>query len=237
MGRKPEWTLVEQGDGIKYPQFHGHLRKENTAAFYNIGENKSVFEDKVAVSPVGQYTEADKQGWVRTTANYLVSKAFEMAALLLWAESAQAHPISHEHVHALGECGFMSSVGPIQLSRDLWGYLNLALTGKQKQAFNNSPQGHGFEAWRRLVVLIMPRSEACLRDVQWQDKCPPKSKKLSDVVKDTDQWEAQLFNDYKRGGDHMFERTQIVCLRMLPARTPSSLKIALKGISEFEIFK
>ena len=135
-----------------------------------------MFEDKVAVSSADQYSNSDSQGWIRTTANYLVSKAHEMALFLPWAESAQSQQITMAHVNALGDCGVMCSVEPLQLSRDLWGYLNLALTGKQKMAFNNCPQGNGFEAWRRIVVPMAPRSDARLHGMQGDINMRPQVK-------------------------------------------------------------
>ena len=104
------------------------------------------------MSTTGQYSESDKKGWIKTTRNYLVSKAFEMAMFLPWAESAQEHTITHAHVNGLSSLDVMSDADPLKLSKDLWGYLNLALTGKQKEVFNSVESGNGFEAWRRLVV-------------------------------------------------------------------------------------
>ena len=154
--------------------FNASKRREVGAQLFNLGERRALSEDKVAVSSTGKYDDNDKQGWVKTTGNYLVSKAFEMAMFIPWAESAQAHTIGHAHVHALHDCGFMCATEPIQLSRDLWGYLNLALTGKQKLAFNNVHQGNGFEAWRRLVVPIVLRSDARLHDMQGDINVPGK---------------------------------------------------------------
>ena len=78
---------------------------------------------------------------MESTRNYLISKAFEMDAFLRWAESAQAVEITHAHVGWLSNSGFCSDQEPHRLSRDLWGYLNLSLTGKTKITFNNVPKG------------------------------------------------------------------------------------------------
>ena len=229
---------MEQADGVSFPVFDVRKRREVRAEFFAVGDRKPAFEDKVAVSATGQYNEADRQAWVKTTSNYFVSKAFEMASFLPRAESAQSQQISHAHVHALQESGCMCGVEPLQLSKDLWGYLNLALTGKQKLAFNNVPQGSGFETWRRLVVPIAPRSDARLNDMQSDVNVPPKSKRLADVMDDIDTWEGQLLEYYKLGGDHMSDRTKIIIyLRMLPQATPSSFKMAFKGVGDFESSK
>ena len=71
--------------GISFPKLDKNARKtvKNTvgAEFFSIcgSGHKNIFEGKVAVPSIGKYDEKDKQNWVKTTANYLISKAFEMA--------------------------------------------------------------------------------------------------------------------------------------------------------------
>ena len=114
----------------------------------------------------------------------------------------------------------------------------MALTGKQKLAFNNVPQGNGFEAWRRLVAPIVPRSEARLHDMHGDVNKPAVSHRLTDVMDDVDKWEGQLLEYYKCDGDALSDKTKkIVVLKMLPPNTPSSLKMELKGIQDFETFR
>ena len=55
----------------------------------------------------------DKQGWTKTTANYLVSTSFELVAFLPWAESAQANQLGHDHVSALSESSFKANYDPL----------------------------------------------------------------------------------------------------------------------------
>ena len=55
-------SFVQQNDGVYYPQFKAAQRKEVRAAFCSIGDRKSVFEDKVAVSSAGKYDKPDRQG-------------------------------------------------------------------------------------------------------------------------------------------------------------------------------
>ena len=68
-------TFNVQSGGI-FRVFQPRQRKEVNTAFYSIGERKSVFEDKLAVSTTGQHSETDSRGWIRMTSNYLVSKAY-----------------------------------------------------------------------------------------------------------------------------------------------------------------
>ena len=50
----------------------------------------------------------------------------------------------------------MCSTEPLQLSRDLWGYLNLGLTGRKKLAFNNVPQGNGYTSQSCPCKTVLP---------------------------------------------------------------------------------
>ena len=61
---------------------------------------------------------------------------------------------------ALDESDVCMDHDPQRLSRELWGYPNLSLTGNAKLAFKNVEKGNGFDAWRRVAVPILPRSEA-----------------------------------------------------------------------------
>ena len=68
--------------------------------------------------------------------------------------------VEDHHMQALGSLGVCSDVEPAKSSRDLWGDLNSCQHGDEKLAFDSFGLGNGFDAWRRVVVLIGPRSEA-----------------------------------------------------------------------------
>ena len=69
--------------------------------------------------------------------------------------------------------------------------MNLALTGSAKLAFRNVEKGNGFDAWRRIAVSIMPRSEVRLHAMHNAIHAPPPAKRLADVMAEIDNWEAQ----------------------------------------------
>ena len=224
-----------------YPKFNpaiqkGHMQR---ATVHHIGDTKRTpFEDKVASSPNMLFNADDKPGWVKKTANYLISKAYEMKVFLRWAESAQAHTITDSHVRALADSGFCSDNDPLQLSRDLWGYLNLSLTGKEHESFGNVDSGNGFEAWRKLVVPIAPRSEARLMFMHRDIIKPPPSKRLTDVIGDIEAWEGRLTEYYRCGGDRLSDRTKVItAIDMLPPDTPHTLMLALKDMRDLEKLK
>ena len=96
-----------------------------------------------------------------------------MKHFLLSAESFQSHVIEETHVQALAGFGVCSDVEPIKLSQDLWGYPNLCLHGDEKVAFNNVDPGNRFDARRRVVVPIGPRSGAQLHRMHKGVHNPP----------------------------------------------------------------
>ena len=100
-----------------------------TAPTFNIvGDKKSLFEDKIAISPAMLYSDENKREWLKTTRNYPISKAFEMKHFLPLAESAQNQTVTEAHVKSLRSTDYCMDTEPSKLSRDLWGYLNLRLT-------------------------------------------------------------------------------------------------------------
>ena len=224
-----------------YPKFDPMIQVApmGRTAVHHIGDAKRTpFEDKVASSPNMVFNADDKQGWVKKTTNYLISKAYEMKVFLRWAESAQSNTITDSHVRALSESGFCLDNDPLQLSRDLWGYLNLSLTGKEHENFGNVESGNGFEAWRKLVVPLAPRSEARLMFMHRDIIKPPPSKRLTEVIADIEAWEGRLTEYYRCGGDRLSERTKVItAIDMMPPDTPHTVMLALKDMRDLEKLK
>ena len=113
-----------------------------------------------------RYSEKDPQLWLETITNYLVGQAWEMESLLLWAESFQHNAILPQHVENCRNFGCMDR-DPVRLSRDLWTFLNLNLGTSLtvRTTFSNVPRLQGFEAWRRIVVPLVPKTAARHHDM------------------------------------------------------------------------
>ena len=89
------------------------------------------------------------------------------------AESFQSTAITMDHIRRLQTAGYCMDTDPMQLSADLWGYLNLSIAGAiDKVTFDNAPAGNRFDAWRRGVAFMGPRSEARLHNMH-KDVTPP----------------------------------------------------------------
>ena len=99
---------------------------------------------------------------------------------------------------------------PTRLSFELWGHLNFCLHGEEKIMFNNAEPGNGFDAWRRIVVPIGPRSEAQLHRSHKGVMTPPTSRRLGDVLNDIEKWEGQLREYYQCGGAVIPDGTKVL---------------------------
>ena len=97
-----------------------------------------------------------------------------------WAESFQSHVITDDHVRGLSPARVCFDHDLQRLSFELWGHLNMCLHCEEKIAFNNVEPGKVFDACRRVVVPIGPRSEVhklrggvmkLLRDLELSLEC------------------------------------------------------------------
>ena len=74
--------------------------------------------------------------WWRTTRNYMIDKSSDLLTLLKWAEDQMDDTITNTAVKALGPT-LMLNEDPSVMSRHVWAYLNLNLTGEANIAFNS----------------------------------------------------------------------------------------------------
>ena len=73
----------------------------------------------------------------------------------------------------------------MQLSADLYGCLNLSMAGAtDKVAFDNALPRNGFDAWRRIVTPLGPRSEARPHNMHKDVTRPTASRRLAAVIHD-----------------------------------------------------
>ena len=76
------------------------------------------------------------------------------------------------------------------VSRNLWGYFNLAVAVTTAAAdFHKVKRLNGLEAWRRIVVPLKPRSEANRNALHTALHVPSMSRSLATIINDLDEWE------------------------------------------------
>ena len=199
-------------------------------------DGKQLFSDQVAQST--KWDARDPEAWLQTTVNYLVSRAASVEPLLEWSEQRQKQVIQPQDLAPLSGSEHCPMHEASELSRNLWGYLNLALAGSvQAKVFNQVPRLHGLEAWRRLVVPLRPRSEAKKNALHTAVHAPPKSRDLSVLLEDLGDWEKVVERFERCGGrvDDSDKRT--ILLKKLPTGVPSNLMSALRLCASYDDMK
>ena len=98
---------------------------------------------------------------------------------------AQDHHGFHEFK---GQAGACSAIEPENLSRELLGVPQLVPCGGKEGGVRQRRQGNGFDAWRRVVVPIGPRSEAQLHRMHNDVHTPSASRRFNEVLGDLELW-------------------------------------------------
>jgi hypothetical protein len=86
-----------------------------------------------------------------------------------------------------------------KLSRDLWGFLTLNLTGNARLLLNNSATLEGFEMWGRLMKGVRSRSEIRRHDLLGKLQRPEAAKSISDIPLTLERWDS-LLREYLESG-------------------------------------
>ena len=82
-----------------------------------------------------------------------------MAVVLNWIEQQGDNEIMSQDMEAQ-RGRMMIELDPVYASHQIWGYLNLNLTGESTNIFRNVARLNGAEAWRRITRPINSQSVA-----------------------------------------------------------------------------
>ena len=133
------------------------------------------------------------------------------------AEKFQSRTITDYNVATLRNSPWVRRTDPEKFSHDLWSFLKLTFSNvRDRPAFDNAKAGNGSDAWRRIVVPVGPRSEQRLHSMHDGVTRLNASKRLADVERDLDKWEADLDEYYRCGGDRLGKRTMVFSAKTIP---------------------
>ena len=183
--------------------------------------------------------KANQLRWIKTTTNYLIGRAGEMEHFLNWAEKFQSVTIGDYDIATLRGSPWVRKTDPERLSNELWTFLNLTFSNvSDRSALDNAKAGNGFDAWRRIVVPVGPRSEQRLHAMHNDVTRPNSSKRLADVERDLDKWESDLDEYYRCGGDRLGDRTKVLTAKtMLPHNTDAAVWLAIKNCPTYAEYR
>ncbi len=199
--------------------------------------HKPKFVERTATSDRVKYPD-DKQSqvrWIKTTTNYLIGRAIEMKETFNWAEQYQSREVAEYDVITLRCSPWMRETDSLKLSTDLWSFLKLTMAESRDRAFfDYAPAGNGFDAWRRIVVPVGPRSEEGLRSMHREVTRPRHSASLANLERDLDKWEADLDEYYRCWGDRLQERTKVMTAKdIIPEKMDASVLMAVRNCSTY----
>ena len=176
---------------------------------FNEATRKPVFDMQVAMVPSRRFPaakdakEGETDSWLEETRNYLVGQAWEMEALLKWSESWGSTTITPEVVRQCS--GMMHDTDPVRLDRDLWSWVNLNQQGTARNTFRNAPRLQEFEAWRRVVVPLKPKTVARRHAMHTPVHNPPKVARLVDATDALQRWDHEVADYLEIGGQDIDE--------------------------------
>ena len=174
--------------------------------------------------------------------NYMVSCAYELKDMLSWAEAHQHIEISEWAVANLANCDNMRDIEHVKLSREVWGFLNLSISGDRaaeaKMVFNNTPMLQGLEAWRRIVVPLKPRTLARKHELYGKVHTPLRSKRFGDVMMNLETWDRDVRTYYECGGTILADdEIKLIAMKSMPPTTPPDMLLALNKSLTYESLK
>ena len=229
-------TLPAQGSVTPQTAWYGGSGPAST------DNSKPLFDDKVAAQSEYRYSDSKPEAWLKVIRNYLVGKAWELEPLLKWAEDLGESKITAEMIHACRGHSTIGSCDPARLSRELWSFLNLNVVGEgareARRTFDAVGLHEGFDAWRRIVGPMAPRTLHRQHGLYSQVHTPAKASTLRGVEAATIVWEHDPGLYCECGGSAPPEAEKIIIAnKMLPNTTPTDLRLSLRKVTSYEEWK
>ena len=110
---------------------------------------------KLAQIDTHVYLDAAPETWHKNVRTYLIGTHVDVGPFLNWVEAQGKQVITEDALQDLVPSGqIMMNLCPIQVSRELWSWINLCLekSTSAQQTFHNVPELNGAEVYRRLVT-------------------------------------------------------------------------------------
>ncbi len=125
-----------------------------------------------------------------------------MLTVVEWAEEHDEHEITAVNVNEQAR-EWMTELDVFRLSEILWGFLNIAVHGEARGAFDNANILDGLNAWR-LVIYDM-RNSRWVRTAQLRQlvRNVPKITRIDDVPNHIMKFEAHIKEYVAAAGEHV----------------------------------
>ena len=168
------------------------------------------------------YSDAAPETWHKEVRTYLIGAHVDVSPFLNWVEAQKNTVITEQMLHDIVPSGIvMMNLDPIQVSRELWSWINLCLTKSTsaRQTFHNVQELNGAEVYRRLVTPLGLTQPSITRRGILRDKVqtPSRAKNMITIMDAVKDWETSKLAFHKAGGtQHSDEEERAQLYKILP---------------------
>ena len=182
--------------------------------------DKLRLDSKLARIDKHMYLDSAPETWHKNVRTYLVGSHIDMMPFLTWIEGRGHSPITAADLEL--DQGLMMTLDPMQISRELWSWLNLSLekSTSAQQTFHNIEELNGAEVYRQLVVPLGVTKASVTRRNLLRDEvqAPKRAKSMVTLTPALSDWTASKLAYKKAGGKPHSDEDELSQLyKILPA--------------------
>ena len=164
--------------------------------------DKLRLDSKLARIDKHMYLDSAPETWHKNVRTYLVGSHIDMMPFLTWIEGRGHSPITAADLEL--DNGLMMTLDPMQISRELWSWLNLSLekSTSAQQTFHNIEELNGAEVYRQLVVpLGVTKASVTRRNILRDEvQAPKRAKSMVTLTPALSDWTASKLAYKKADG-------------------------------------
>jgi len=214
----------------------GHM----PVVYREIRDAHRVFDKQVARSdPYQTDGITGCHAWVKRTKNHLIGCIGDLEPLLQWAEQQGIRPITTSTIIEMASQHRLIH-DPLETSAYLWSWLGqCCIAGKSSETtYNLGERRNGFDAWRRLSLLVRDASSLSKLELLKDKSRNPTAAKLPDLRVAFDGWETDLREYLDMGGDVPSDREKRMCLlKIVPMDYREGFLTRMHDIETFEAYR
>jgi len=193
------------------------------------------FESRVTQQPEFKYDgKSGGPAWCKKVKNYLCGRNEHVEALLTFAEKRGLTEITNAEVASWAT----PACDTVTLSRRVWTFLGLCVSGDADEAYNLCPSGNGLDVWRALQHVVFRGSEMRRMNLENRVRDPKTARDLGQIRSCVQSWETDYKEFKDLGGTPLSERDRkTYLLKILPAGLRENLILNTGQYDQYVDFK
>ena len=176
------------------------------------------FDDKVPQHEDYRWKGDKESGprWKTKVRAYFIAKCSSIKWFLDWAESKDFAAVTMEELKSVSASA-MTGHEAVLMSQQVWGFLSQCLTGNAFEYFRGADELNGFDAWRRLILIIEEGRPRLLEELREKVRDPEPIKDLQNIGLGIDKFVRNI-NELAAAGGRKIEDAEMKTdlLHLLP---------------------